>query len=67
MAEPQDPSRPKPVKQAISYAAERVIGSGSFGVVYQATVLERYASTAPALAAAPSLVCWSVGWVEGLG
>mmetsp|Transcript_41592 Transcript_41592/g.81590 ORF Transcript_41592/g.81590 Transcript_41592/m.81590 type:complete len:380 (+) Transcript_41592:81-1220(+) len=27
-------------KQAISYAAERVIGNGSFGVVYQATVLE---------------------------
>jgi len=26
--------------QAISYAAERVIGSGSFGVVYQATVIE---------------------------
>jgi len=27
-------------KQAISYAAERVIGNGSFGVVYQATVIE---------------------------
>lgn len=27
-------------RQAISYAAERVIGNGSFGVVYQATVLE---------------------------
>jgi serine/threonine protein kinase len=27
-------------KQPISYAAERVIGSGSFGVVYQASVLE---------------------------
>lgn len=26
--------------QAISYAAERVIGNGSFGVVYQATVIE---------------------------
>jgi len=27
-------------KQAISYAAERVIGNGSFGVVYQAVVIE---------------------------
>jgi hypothetical protein len=27
-------------RPAISYAAERVIGNGSFGVVYQATVLE---------------------------
>lgn len=27
-------------KQPISYAAERVIGNGSFGVVYQATVIE---------------------------
>jgi len=27
-------------RQAISYAAERVIGNGSFGVVYQATVIE---------------------------
>eukprot|EP00457_Paulinella_chromatophora_P002830 gb/GEZN01002835.1/.p1 GENE.gb/GEZN01002835.1/~~gb/GEZN01002835.1/.p1 ORF type:complete len:434 (+),score=74.33 gb/GEZN01002835.1/:157-1458(+) len=27
-------------KHAISYAAERVIGNGSFGVVYQATVIE---------------------------
>lgn len=27
-------------KKSISYAAERVIGNGSFGVVYQATVLE---------------------------
>jgi serine/threonine protein kinase len=30
----------KKPKQSISYAAERVIGNGSFGVVYQATVLE---------------------------
>ena len=30
----------KKEKQAISYAAERVIGYGSFGVVYQATVIE---------------------------
>lgn len=30
----------KSSKQAISYAAERVIGNGSFGVVYQATVIE---------------------------
>jgi serine/threonine protein kinase len=30
----------KKEKQAISYAAERVIGNGSFGVVYQATVIE---------------------------
>lgn len=29
-----------PKKQAINYAAERVIGNGSFGVVYQATVIE---------------------------
>lgn len=35
---PQDSS--KKDKQAISYAAERVIGNGSFGVVYQATVIE---------------------------
>lgn len=27
-------------KKAISYAAERVIGNGSFGVVYQATVID---------------------------
>jgi serine/threonine protein kinase len=27
-------------RQSISYAAERVIGNGSFGVVYQATVIE---------------------------
>ena len=27
-------------KLAISYSAERVIGNGSFGVVYQATVIE---------------------------
>jgi glycogen synthase kinase 3 beta len=27
-------------KAPISYSAERVIGTGSFGVVYQATVLE---------------------------
>lgn len=32
-------SKMKP-KQSISYAAERVIGNGSFGVVYQATVIE---------------------------
>jgi serine/threonine protein kinase len=30
----------KKSKQSISYAAERVIGNGSFGVVYQATVIE---------------------------
>jgi len=33
-------SQKKGGKQAISYAAERVIGNGSFGVVYQATVIE---------------------------
>jgi serine/threonine protein kinase len=33
-------SKTKKEKQAISYAAERVIGNGSFGVVYQATVIE---------------------------
>jgi len=33
-------SSKKGEKQAISYAAERVIGNGSFGVVYQATVIE---------------------------
>lgn len=31
---------PNKKKQSISYAAERVIGNGSFGVVYQATVIE---------------------------
>jgi len=36
----QKSSGKKPPKQAISYAAERVIGNGSFGVVYQATVIE---------------------------
>lgn len=30
----------KKTKHSISYAAERVIGNGSFGVVYQATVIE---------------------------
>jgi len=35
----QAAARKKDPKRAISYAAERVIGSGSFGVVYQATVL----------------------------
>lgn len=33
-------------KQAISYAAERVIGNGSFGVVYQATVIETHETVA---------------------
>ncbi len=33
-------NKPKKDKQSISYAAERVIGNGSFGVVYQATVIE---------------------------
>ncbi len=27
-------------KHSISYAAERVIGNGSFGIVYQATAIE---------------------------
>jgi len=35
-----DEKKGAPKKQAISYAAERVIGNGSFGVVYQATVIE---------------------------
>ena len=29
-----------PNKQTISYATERVVGNGSFGVVFQATCLE---------------------------
>jgi len=36
----KESERPSKDKQAISYAAERVIGNGSFGVVYQATVIE---------------------------
>jgi glycogen synthase kinase 3 beta len=31
---------PSEKRGSISYAAERVIGNGSFGVVYQATVIE---------------------------
>lgn len=37
---PADAKKKSGEKQAISYAAERVIGNGSFGVVYQATVIE---------------------------
>lgn len=36
----KEKAKGKKEKQAISYAAERVIGNGSFGVVYQATVIE---------------------------
>ena len=35
-----DPNKHKQPKHSISYAAERVIGNGSFGIVYQATVIE---------------------------
>jgi len=35
----QEERRSKP-KHSISYAAERVIGNGSFGIVYQATAIE---------------------------
>lgn len=38
LSESQD--KPTKKKQAINYAAERVIGNGSFGIVYQATVIE---------------------------
>lgn len=37
---PEEKTGEGPKKQAINYAAERVIGNGSFGVVYQATVIE---------------------------
>jgi serine/threonine protein kinase len=40
ISEAEEKKKPKNKKQAISYAAERVIGNGSFGVVYQATVIE---------------------------
>lgn len=36
----QKPVSPRREKKSISYAAERVVGNGSFGVVYQATVIE---------------------------
>lgn len=35
-----DPRRKDKPKHSISYAAERVIGNGSFGIVYQATAIE---------------------------
>ncbi len=35
-----DPRRKDKAKHSISYAAERVIGNGSFGIVYQATAIE---------------------------
>ena len=34
-----DPAQP-PLEQNISYAAERIIGNGSFGVVFEAKVVE---------------------------
>jgi len=37
---PEDPRRKDKAKHSISYAAERVIGNGSFGIVYQATAIE---------------------------
>ena len=36
----QQPAKKKELGAAVRYAAERVIGNGSFGVVYQATVIE---------------------------
>jgi serine/threonine protein kinase len=36
----KDEAQGQAKKKAISYAAERVIGNGSFGVVYQATVID---------------------------
>lgn len=39
-ADRKDDASKSRVKHSISYAAERVIGNGSFGIVYQATVIE---------------------------
>jgi glycogen synthase kinase 3 beta len=36
----QGDARANKPKHSISYAAERVIGNGSFGIVYQATAIE---------------------------